>query len=303
MRKSSRQALVSEIKELQEMLAHLPEDSAIERFAFEKRLAKATGQLEGLDPVEYDPEVLNLTFRGLPVDASHGVSADFAGKASNAFADAFAAVLAGNRDRLNYMGPIPDKGRYPLMIVGTAIGSFGFQMELPRDRDLFDDQVHADQAVETLKSVMRVTVEGTDEDVAEVLGDIHPRAVRQMASFLEVLRQNGAWCGLEFRDDFFKYADIEQLEISEKRLREENIDRREETFVGEFQGVLPKGRTFEFKIAGENVIIKGKIDDGVEEPDVLNRDWLHRAVEVSFLVVQVGQGRPKYILTDLDKLR
>lgn len=303
MRTSQHSSVQSEIDELEKILAALPEESAIERYAFERRLESARHVFESLAPREREAEALSLTFRGSPVDASHGISADFAGKASNAFADAFAAVLAGQNNRLRYMGPIPDKSRYPLMITGTAVGSFGFEIELPKDFDLIDELVGADQAVDTLKALLRVSAQGTDEEVTELVENIHPRAVKKVADFLEVLHQNDAWCGLEFRDDFFKYSSIEQLEVSEARLKEENIARTEEVFFGEFQGVLPQGRTFEFKVAGEDNIIRGKVDPAIDEPDVLNRDWLHRPVQATLSVVQVGQGRPRYTLLSLDSLR
>lgn len=303
MNKSLHHSLLSEAREIERMLQELPVEAALERFSLEKRLESAKARLSEMGPVEKIPESLRLTFRGSPVDASSGISAEFAGKASNAFADAFAAVRAGHNDNLRYMGPIPDKTKYPLMITGTAVGSFGFEMELPLDHDLFNEQAAADKAVETLKSLMRISAVGSDEDVAELIGAIHPRAVRKVADFLKVLYQNDAWCGLEFRDDFFKYSDIDQLQTSERRLKEENITRTEESYFGEFQGVLPQGRTFEFKVEGEDVILKGKVDDEIEDPDILNRDWLHRPVQVDFSVIQVGQGRPRFTLMKLDSIR
>lgn len=303
MKNSQHSSLQSEIEELEKILTGLSQEAVIERYAFEKRLESARQTLETLPPIGREPEALRLTFRGSPVDLSHGISADFAGKASSAFADAFAAVLSGKNHRLRYMGPIPDKSRYPLMITGTAVGSFGFEFELPKDFDLIDELIGADEAVNTLKSLLRVSAIGTDEEVAELVDDIHPRAVKKVAEFLAILDQNDAWCGLEFRNDFFKYSDIEQLRLSETRLKEENINRTEETFFGEFQGVLPQGRTFEFQVAGEGGVIKGKVDIAIDEPDILNRDWLHKPVQVTLSIVQVGQGRPKYTLLSLDHLR
>ena len=72
-----------------------------------------------------------LTFRGKPVFGSHGIAADFGGKAADAFSDAFAAVAAGLKEGLRYMGPIPNRDKNQLLITGTAIGSFGFEFELP----------------------------------------------------------------------------------------------------------------------------------------------------------------------------
>ena len=126
--------------------------------------------------------------------------------------------------------------------------------------------------------------------------------MRKVADFLDLLHRNNAWCGLEFRDQHFKYNNIDQLSISEDRLREENIDEREESYFGEFQGVLPQSRTFEFRVADGDSIIKGKVDDGIEDPDILNREWLHKPRRVTFDVVQVGQGRPRFTLKSLSKI-
>lgn len=302
MRISPHSSIFSEIHEIEKILEGLPADAVIKRFAFEKRLENARRSIGELSSIERYPETLRLTFRGSPVDASYGISADFAGKASNAFADAFAAVLAGKSDRLRYAGPIPGKNRYPLLITGVAVGSFGFEIELPKDRELLDDEIGA-ATVNTLKNLMRVSASGSDEEVADLVGEVHPRAVQKVVDFLKILDQNHAWCGLEFRDDFFKYNDIDQLKLSEARLKADNISRTEEVFVGEFQGVLPQSRTFEFSILGEGTIIKGKITEEIEDPDVLNREWLHKRVQAPFAVVQVGTARPRYTLTSLGKLR
>lgn len=296
-------ALRSEIDELEKILQSLPDDAVIERKSFEKRLNLAVENLNRAAPVERETESVRLTFRGSPVDASHGISADFAGKASEAFANAFSALLAGRRNRLGYMGPIPDKNRYPLMITGTAVGSFGFEIELPKEFDLIEEVAGADEVIQTLKSVLRVTAEGTDEQVADFVEEIHPRAVRKIADFLEVLDQNDAWCGLEFRDDFFKYENIDQLRLSEARLKADNIVRSNQSFFGEFQGFLPQGRTFEFKPVGDDSVVKGKIDPAIEDADILNREWLHRPVHVNFSVVQVGQGRPRFTLMSLNDIQ
>lgn len=295
-------SIQSEIDELEKILSGISEEAVIERYSFEKRLQKAQQELHSLDTATAEPESLRLTFRGAPVVGNKGIQADFAGKASTAFSDAFSAILAGINSTLNYMGPIPDKAKHPLIITGTAVGSFGFEIELPASNDLFGEYTRADEAIESFRELLRVSAEGTDDDIADIVQEIHPRAVRKVADFLDLLHRNNAWCGLEFRDQYFKYSNIEQLVVSEDRLREENIDEREETYFGEFQGVLPQGRTFEFRVADEGNIIRGKIDDGVEDPDFLNRELLHKPRNVIFDVVQVGQGRPRFSLKSLEKV-
>lgn len=296
-------SLLSEIAHLERILSDIPDEDVIDRYTFEQRLFEARAELNSIPSPSRIPEVLKLTFRGSPVVGSHGIVADFAGKASAAFADAFAATVAGLNATLRYMGPIPDRARNPLLITGTVPGSFGFQIELPLDeQDLFASENSASQAIESIRELLRVSVEGTDDQVSDIVVNIHPRAVRKVSDFLTVMSQNDAVCGIEFRDKFFRFKDSEQLAISQNRLREENISEKDEEYFGEFQGVLPHSRTFEFKVSDSDLVIKGKVDPEIGDPDVLNRDWLHKPTNVSFRVVQVGQGRPRFTLLQLKRL-
>lgn len=295
-------SIKSEIIQIKSILKDMPPGDVIERFAFEQRLAAAEAELLDADQPGSNPESLTLTFRGSPVDGSKGIYADFGGKAASSFSEAYSAILAALNSKLQYMGPIPDRGKHPLKIVGTAVGSFGFEMELPVDNDLFADYSGSDQAIEILKGLLKVSAIGSDDEIAEIVQEIHPRAVRKVADFLQTLRENNAWCGLEFRDDYFRYKNIEELSISEGRLREDNIVESEDRFLGEFQGFLPQGRTFEFVVSADKAVIRGKIDKSIVDPDALNREWLHKPLNAKFTVVQVGQGRPRYTLVSMNDL-
>lgn len=292
-------ALASEINELESILSSIPLENVIERLAFEERLASAKSILESLPGYQL-VEKASLTFRGRPVLGSHGIAADFGSKAAGAFADAFAAVVAGLNESLRYMGPIPDKAKNQLLITGTAVGSFGFEFELPKqENQLFPEVAKTEEALEKMQTLLRVSAEGSDDEVAELVEAIHPRAVRKVAEFLGYLVQHQAWCGLEFRGRFFRYQNIEQLQISAERLQEENIHETDEEYTGEIQGVLPHSRTFEFRLRDQSVL-KGKVDIGIEDPDVLNREWLHKLVSLRLHVITVGQGRPRFTLPDME---
>jgi len=86
-------------------------------------------------------------------------------------------------------------------------------------------------------------------------------------------------------------------------LRDDNIQDRDETYQGAFQGVLPTARTFEFKLSGEDGLIRGKIDAAIADPHVLNLEWLHKSVSVKLNVMRVGQGRPRHTLMSLDDIK
>lgn len=294
-------SVASEIKELEALLADIPEGNVIERMSLESRLESARAALASLHQ-QVAPKA-RLTFRGKPVFNSHGIAADFGGKAAGAFSDAFAAVAAGLSGGLRDMGPIPNRDKNQLLITGTAIGSFGFEFELPaEDPSLFPGVEKAREAMAKIEALLRLAAEGSDDEVAEVIEEVHPRAVKKVHDFLELLVQQQAWCGLEFGDRLFRYADFEQVRASCERLKDENIQETQETYRGEFQGVLPAGRTFEFQPADQAELIRGKIGLAIEDPDVLNRKWLHKPVTVKLDVMQVGQGRPRFTLMTLDDL-
>lgn len=291
--------LSSEVKELQSLLAEIPEENAIERMGLEDRLHAAQTAIAGIKE-HFLTHKARLTFRGKPVFGSHGISADFAAKAAGAFTDAVAAVAAGLAENLHYMGPIPDKQKNQLLITGTAIGSFGFEFELPQpESTLFHAPSNAENALDKMQKLFRVASEGNDDELAELVTEIHPRAVKKAAEFLSYISQHGAWCGLEFKDEFFRFRDMEQLQESQKRLEEDNIKETVENFKGEFLGVLPESRNFEFKSESSGDVIRGKVAQEIEDPDILNRNFLHKPVSVILQVIQVGQGRPRYTLHSL----
>lgn len=297
-------AVLSEIAEVQSILADIPEENVINRYAFTTRLAELKAELEELPNLIALPESVSLTFRGEPIRGSSGISADFAGNASTAFADAFAAIVAGLKGTLKYSGPIPDKTTSPLMITGVATGSFGFEMELPSTQgELFDGQANPGGAVEIFKELLRVSASGSDDEILDIIEEIHPRAVRKVADFLSTVSKRGAWCGVEFRDNFFKFKDLDEMRVSEARLRKENIIEADETFHGELQGVLPASRNFEFLLSDGSGILRGRLGPEIDDPDCLNRKWLHVPVTVTLNVIQVGQGRPRYSLLSLDNIR
>ena len=299
----TRDNVLSEITELEALLASIPEDNVIERMSLEARLKAAQSTLAAL-PTHEAPKA-TLTFRGKPVVGSHGISADFGTRAAGVFSDAFTAIAAALSEGLRPVGPIPNRERHQLLITGTAIGSFGFEFELPDlPPSLLPGPDHAEQAMARIEDLFRLAAEGSDDDMAEVIEEVHPRAVKKVHEFLDLLVQHQAWCGLEFGGRHFRFTGHDQIKASCARLKDDNIHERQETFHGEFQGVLPAGRSFEFRCAAEDAgLIRGKVDVAISDPDALNRNWLHKPVRVTLNVIQVGQGRPRYTLMSLDDLK
>lgn len=296
-------SISSEFHELESILAEIPAENVIERMGFEDRLQSAREAIAGLNAEQLVYKA-RLTFRGRPVFGSHGIAADFAARAAGEFADAVAAIAAGIDENLRYMGPIPDKQKNQLLITGTAIGSFGFEFELPQPEEgvLFPEPGKAENALRKMQELFQLAAEGSDDEVSEFVDEIHPRAVKKVAEFLEYIAQQEAWCGLEFKNQFFRFRDIDQLSSSAIRLQEDNIHEKDDMQIGEFQGVLPSARSFEFKLLDQQQVLRGKVGSDIDDADVLNREYLHKPVTVSFHVIQVGQGRPRYSLLSLDDI-
>lgn len=297
------QTLSSEKKQLESILVEIPENDVIERASFEARLARINEDLSALAP-SAPVKKAALTFRGAPVIGSRAIAADFTAKVTSLFNDAVASIAAGLQENLKYMGKIPHKKDNRLFITGTAIGSFGFEFEVPTtdtEDDLFPESSPAAEALDRLLKVFEITATGDDEALAEVVDEIHPRAVKKIAELLDYTAKERAWCGLSFSGQSFRFRDHQQLESAAARVREDNIKESSEEVDGVFTGVLPKSRRFEFKSLDGSIDIRGKVSPEIESPEQLN-EKLNKAFKVKFDVVQVGQGRPKYTLPSLDHL-
>lgn len=296
--------LSSEIKHLKNLLDQIPEENVIDRLGLTNRLKAAEKKYQATNPYHIN-KTAKLTFRGKPVIGSEAISANFAAKATKLFSEAVAAVSAGISGGLNFKGPIPDCNVNQLMITGTAIGSFGFEFELPRadNFDLCPEQSIVEKAVNEIRELLEVSAIGTDDKLNDLVEEVHPRAISKIHDFLAYLLEQNAKCGLEFDNKFFRFNDEHQLQNSIKRLDDENIHEEQVIYRGFFQGALPSARNFEFKTEIDNEIIKGKISKDIANPEKLNSDWYHKAVQVKFTVIRVGNSRPKYILESLSDIQ
>ena len=70
------------------------------------------------------------------------------------------------------------------------------------------------------------------------------------------------------------------------------------TFRGEFLGVLPDGREFEFRLAEGDQVLCGKLGAAIDDPDVINRH-LHQPVTIDVLATPLGARQPRYTLNVL----
>ena len=275
---NNRTYIQAEISQLQDILASISEDAVIERMGYEHRLNELTQKLARIAP-SVAAKTFNLTFKGAPVDGSSGIAASFASKATDLFSDAY------------------DKNKYGLFIKNIALGSFGFQFQLPvEDPDLLGDTPVAEKAIHKIENIFRVAAEEDDENIADAIEEIPPRAIKKVYSFLEQLEKNKAWCGLSFGKHKFQFKNLEQLSQAALHLKEDNISEDEQSFNGTLLGVLPASKVFEFKISATDKIIKGKISPEFKDAASIHQEWLFKESTIDCKLVTVGQGTPRYTL-------
>ena len=151
-------------------------------------------------------------------------------------------------------------------------------------------------------SLLQLAAEGSDDEVAAVVEEVAPRAVKKVHEFLDWLAQQHSWCRLTSSDKTFGFADYRQLKAASERLKDDNIREENVEVVGSFAGVLPDSRSFEFRRQDDGSVIRGKIDKGILNPAVLNQQ-LNQMSTVSFKVTRFGQGGVRYTLLSLDSVR
>lgn len=298
MNNEDRQHLLAERTFLQRLLAKTPATARLTRMSDEARLRKVEAQLAALPADERIPARARLTFDGVPVIRSHGIFADFGMKAVSSFTEAVASVAASLSAPLAAMGPIPNRDQNQLLITSTAVGSFGFELEEYRAEHLALEEVSpVATALERTQALLQSTL-GNDDELADIASETDPRALDKVRTFLKVLADNSAVCALQYGGSGVRFTDVGQVSRSLARLAADNLHESEEQLRGEFVGVLPNSRSFEFRLASDGQIIRGKVAPCVQNVDAIN-DHLHSAVQIDVTRTQVGNGRPRYLLTQM----
>lgn len=298
MNNEDRLHLLAEQTFLRRDLAETPETARLTRMSIEARLRKVDAELAALPVDERTPARARLTFDGVPVIRSHGIFADFGMKAVSSFTEAVASIAASLTAPLAAMGPIPNRDQNQLLITSTAVGSFGFELEEYRAEQLaLEDSSPVATALERTQALLQSTL-GDDEALADIASETDPRALDKVRTFLKVLVDNSAVCALQYGGHGVRFTDVGQVSRSLARLAADNLHESEEQLRGEFVGVLPNSRSFEFRLASDGQFIRGKVSPRVQNVDAIN-EHLHSPVQINVTRTQVGNGRPRYLLTQM----
>lgn len=296
---SDHTTLKAERSFLEARLAELPAHARLTRQSTESRLQAVSQALARIPDAGAARATVRLTFRGRPVLGSQGIFADFGMKAVSSFAEAVAAVAASLSAPLAAMGPIPNRDANQLLITGTAVGSFGFELqELPQQQPDWTERTAVSRALEQTQNLLLGTTARDDELLADTAAELDQRAIDKVRSFIAVLLDNEATCTLQNGDQVFSFTELGQVQASLARLGSDNLQESVIILNGVFEGLLPRRRTFEFRRADTGDVLSGKLAASIERPELVNEHLGVPAV-VQFAQTIVGRGRPRYLLQTL----
>ncbi|MCL1894826.1 MAG: hypothetical protein FWG02_11465 [Holophagaceae bacterium] len=291
----------SEINTLEAILKGIPEENVIERMGIESRLHKAKAAIKDI-PIPPPSNRMKLTFRGEPVKGSYGADSEFLGLALEKFAKAVSAVSASLTGKLNDSGPFPNKQQSQLLVVGKALGSFGFELEVPdiQENTLIKEPHPATESIKKIQEIFQTIADGSDDGLSKLSDEIHPRAIDKVYDFLEYQLQNKALCCVDFGGHYFRFRNEAQLKTSVACLAKDNRSEKDMSLTGTLIGVLSMACRFELEIA-DGEIKKGKTYLTPEEGKDLLK-FAGKTVNATLKEIRVGRGKPSYIIESLDNV-
>ena len=298
--------LLAERATLQRLIDQTGADEVIVRASFQHRLQDVDAELAGYGEHSSRLGDARLTFSGRSVEGNRGMSADFFGEGVGEFAKTVHYIGANQRQTpLPVTGAVPYNDEYRVLVTGVARGSFGIRVEgASNQMPLPGEATFVEQAIEELKSILEASV-GDDEQLADAIGEIDPRALGQVRAFLKTVADNGAVCALEFRGHEFRFRDAAQVRRSENRLSNDNIREDDSTVDGRFLGFFPHRPRAQFQIEGVGSdfltpeigrIITARVAPSVANDTDIN-SILNQDVRVEVHTRQIGANRPRYVIT------
>jgi hypothetical protein len=278
------QSLTAEVAAVETLLeGRSAEDDPVGHFQYAQRLARLRAELEGLDYPELTGSVA-LFFAGAPVVGSHGIRADFAGKAVEKFQDIvskrFAASEVGD---LGERGPVPLRANSELLLTNVARGSFGVVLEeADTNQPLTETQMKVvlDDVVQTIQTA---AVE-ENEPFDTLLETIDHRYLRALGGFFELLDDQAATVRVVEGERDHQFTSLE-IHRARERTSATQIDERDDERLAGTLFLLPGPRRFEL-VLDEGVSISGTVsrefanahlEDVGHANDVVGRRWRVRA--------------------------
>jgi hypothetical protein len=240
-------------------------------------------------------------FGGAPVVGSRGIDATFASKALANYED-FVTKIWGQRQHGNLpaSGPVRDRREARLHITGIVRGSFGFELAELEGPTSFGGAPLRDAVDLATRAI--IAAGESDDALADAVEDLDVRAFAALREFFTVLKKGGASVRV-VTDDLDRSFDVSAVQAAAERTQGALTEEQDVPVVGEFLGVLPERRTFEFR-RDDGTVLRGRVSEEMPLADLrqLNRTWATQRCTAHLRVVTLTsrtRSRQRYILRHL----
>ena len=116
----------------------------------------------------------------------------------------------------------------------------------------------AERAVAMIQDLLQGTLDGADDELAELAGRLHPRAVKKVAEFVEIVKNNGAQVAIGLNGREVALRNPDEVNQAMRRLSTRNIVEATTTMTGILIGMIPSRSSFEFRERNTDEPIQGK---------------------------------------------
>ncbi|WOO48650.1 hypothetical protein R2S03_14325 [Hafnia alvei] len=287
--------VLSERSQIISMLESMDETDVISRMSLEYRLSKIDEELKNSNINKHSPAKAVITFKGDPVFGTVGISSVFGAKILKAFNSAITNV---STSLLTITGAQKIE---PMVITGTAKGSFGFILEEPSRGGVldFDEKSITASSLEKTYKILKSAINSDDDTLSFELEDLDENAIKKIREFIDILVKEKTIFTIKNNDFSLVVRNPQQLETISYKLSVDNIKEEIKTLAVMFTGVLPNKRRCEFKLISDETDVEvATISSHIKSPEVINT-LIGKTVQAKFLCTTVGNGKTKYSLRDL----
>lgn len=248
-RTQEREFLIARKHQVEALLSACPPSEWLEHESLTAQLRDLELQIEAF-PSQADvarPAEADVFFEGAPVESTRGIQAAFAPKAIESFREMVDARLAQIEKRQ------PKNARpfflpKPLMIVGVARGSFGFQFQ---EGGSFDPQrllgdSYTQEAIREVMAMIETFRSAKEEELAERVKTMDRRSIHAVSEFIDHVVESQATFRIEMDSGAINLNRSEVLLVAERAKRaSQEIDTIE--VRGRLTGLMIHARRFEFE--------------------------------------------------------
>jgi len=291
----------ADLATVEALLSVIPEEDVLGRRSLTARRAILVQELATLSAATHPAAHAAVYFGGAPVLGSRGIDATFASKALTNYEDFVTKIWAQRQHgNLPASGPVRDRHDARLHVTGVVRGSFGFELaEL--DGPTSTEGTPLRDAVDLATRAIIAAGE-SDDALADAAEDLDSRAFAALRDFFTVLKKGGASVRV-VTDDLDRSFDVSEVLAAAERTQGTLTEEQNVPVSGEFLGVLPERRTFEFR-RDDGTVLRGRVSEEMLPGDLrqLNPEWATKRCIAHLRIVTLTsrtRSRQRYILRHL----